>query len=156
MGPFIQELVLKGHARIYETDQFVPISSDYPTPNQASVTLEAPTNAVWIVYEVDMEPADVNNYIKLNGPNVGSGVTLRAQNGPIAGAFLATDTAAFQATIVNTTSSSLAVAFRYIELTTEWYTLLVNPSYQGESKAWRKAIAAANHYPANTNEGVTT
>ncbi|POB11427.1 hypothetical protein [Sulfobacillus sp. hq2] len=156
MGPFIQELVLKGHARIYETDAFVPISSNYPTANTQTVELEAPANYVWIVYEVDMEPADVNNSIQIYGPNIGSGVTLRAQNGPIAGAFLATDTAAFRAVINNNTSSSLAVAFRYIELTTEWYTLLVNPNYQGESKAWKKAVAAANSYPANPNEGVTT
>ncbi|WP_020374117.1 hypothetical protein [Sulfobacillus thermosulfidooxidans] len=152
MGPFIQELVLKGNARLYEKDVFIPIASNYPIPNTETIILEAPTNFVWIVYEIDLVPADVNNYLVVTGPNIGSNVTLRAQHGPIETAFLVTDTAAWTATITNNTSSGLAVAVRYIELTTLAYTLLVDPSYRGETAAWKKVLTTANRQPSHIHQ----
>lgn len=142
MGPFIQELVLKGSARLYETDLFLPATTTQ------SQDLSPPVNYVWILYEIDLIPHDLNLSVSLAGPNITGKAVVRSLGYPIAGAYLATADAPITVTVNNNTDSGGVATFRYAEVTTANYERLVLGQSVGETAHWRRVLSQANRFPA--------
>jgi len=142
VGPFIQELVLKGAARLYETDVFVAAVSSQ------SQSLTPPVNYVWVLYEIDLEPHDINLSVSLQGPNISGSSVVRSLGYPITGAYLATAEAGIDATVTNNTNSGGVATFRYAELTTANFERLVLGHPVQETAHWRRAMSQANQFPS--------
>ncbi|AEJ41347.1 hypothetical protein TPY_3195 [Sulfobacillus acidophilus TPY] len=141
MGPLIQELVLKGQGRLYEQDFFLAATTTQPQ------TFEPAANFVWIFYEFDLEPHDINLSLQLTGPNIAGNATLRSLGRPLEGAYLAIPGGPLNATMNNNTDSGAVITFRYVELTAYWYAKLMNPAYAGETAAWTHVLNQANTMP---------
>lgn len=156
MGPFIQELALRGNGRLLETSKFLALDMTQYTannPTTGELTLQAPVNFVWVVYEIDLVPHDVNNYLTLTGANIDGSATIYAQGQPIATAFLVTDSDPLVFTLVNNISSAIGMTARYVEMTTEKYRSIVTPGYHGQGAGWYKQLASADQFPAHTQHG---
>lgn len=147
MGPLIQELVLKGQARLQEQTLFTGATS---TTQQS---FEPDANYVWIIYEVDLEPHDVNLYVSVTGPNIIGGANLRSLGQPIETAYLAVPGGAVNVTLNNNTDSGGIATIRWIQLVSLQYRQLVNPSYQANAVGWLKTLQKVDQQPGHLTEG---
>lgn len=145
MGPFIQQLALAGTGRLYEQSTFVAASET------VAVILAPQANKVWVLYELDLSPHDINLAVALTGPNIVNGATVRSLGHPIESAYLATPEAAITAQVQNGTDSAAYVTFRYIEITSLRYREIVNPGYHGENPGWSKAVSQAGKMPSGVS-----
>lgn len=146
MSPFIQQLVLVGSARLYETGVFT-------AAGQSSLkTLAPPANYVWIVYELDLSPHDINLIVSMTGPNVVNSANIRSLGYPVDAAFLATPEAPISATIQNGTDSGTFVTLRYAELTSLRFRQIVDPTYKGESAGWAANLSKVNAMPSGVSQ----
>lgn len=145
MGPFIQQLVLTGSARLYETGVFTAAGQDFP------LVLAPNANYVWILYEIDLSPHDINLVVALTGPNVVGGASIRSLGYPAESAYLATPEAPINLTVQNGTDSGTFVTFRYAELTSLKFRQIVDPSYKGETAGWAAQLSRINQMPSGVS-----
>ena len=145
MGPFIQHMVLVGTGRLYEQSVFAAAGEN------VGVTLAPVANTVWILYELDLSPHDINLAVALAGPNIVNGAVVRSLGHPIESAYLAIPEAPINATVQNGTDSAAYVTFRYVELTSLKYREVVNPGYHGENPGWAKTLSQAGQMPSGVS-----
>jgi hypothetical protein len=145
MSPFIQQLVLVGSARLYEQGVFTAAGQ-----NSAS-TLAPNANYVYVLYELDLSPHDINLVVALTGPNVVGGATIRSLGYPVESAYLATPDAPIDLTVQNGTDSATYVTLRYAELTSLKFRQIVDPSYQGEAAGWAAQLNRVNQMPSGVS-----
>ena len=146
MGPFIQQLVLVGSGRLYEQSAFAGAGENI------AVVLTPPTNTVWVLYEIDLSPHDINLSVALQGPNIVNGATMRSLGHPIESAFLASPEASLTATVQNNTDSAAYMTLRYMSLTSLKFREVVNPSYHGENQGWTKTVSQVGQMPADVSQ----
>lgn len=147
MGPLIQELVLKGQARLREQTLFTGATST------AATTLEPAANDVWIIYEIDFEPHDVNLYATITGPNIIDNANLRSLGHPIEAAYLAIPGGPLNVTLNNNTDSGGIVTIRWIQLVSLQFRQLVNPAYHASNAGWLQTLKQVDQLPGHLTEG---
>ena len=146
MSPFIQQLVLVGSARLYEQGVFTAAGEE------SALTLAPNANYVYVLYELDLSPHDINLVVALTGPNIVGGASIRSLGYPVDAAYLATPEAPINLTVQNGTDSATFVTVRYAQLTSLKYRQIVDPSYQGETAGWAAQLSRVNAMPSGVSQ----